>query len=374
MTKVTGDSAPRIAIFMQDLRAGGAERMMLNLARGLVAVGARPYLVLVRASGDLMPLVPASVPVVDLQRRRTVQAIRVLAAHLRAARPAAVLASQVHVNVAAVIAGRLSRSGVRIVVSERAQTSAHFNSYRSGLVGLAHRAIPWAYRRADGIIAVSRGVADDLATFARLPRGRITVLNNPVVTPDLLELAAAPVDHPWFERGEPPVILGVGRLHPQKDFGTLLHAFARLRQRCHARLVIVGEGDERRFLESLAAELGVAADVDLPGFTPNPYRFMAHAAVVALSSRWEGSPNVLVEAMACGTPVVATDCPSGPAETLENGRYGALVPMGDPTALADALGRTLDTPLSAEDLVARSRDFEMATASLAYLRVLTVNY
>ena len=200
------------------------------------------------------------------------------------------------------------------------------------------------------------------------------MLNNPVVTPDLLEQAAAPLDHPWFGPDQPPVILGVGRLHPQKDYPTLLRAFAKLRAQRQARLVIIGEGGERPALESLAAELGVDGDVDLPGFTRNPYRFMGRAAIVALSSRWEGSPNILVEAMACGTPVVATDCPSGPAETLENGRYGRLVPMGDPAALADALGRTLDAPPPVDDLIARSRDFEMAAASLAYLRVLTVNY
>ena len=374
MTTAPDESAPRIAVFMHDLRAGGAERMMLNLTRGLVAVGARPYLVLVQATGDLMPLVPDAVPVVDLKRHRTLQAIRALAGHLRTERPTALLASQVHINVAAVVAGLLARSGTRIVVSERAQTSAHRDSYRGGLIGLAHRAIPWAYRRADGIIAVSNGVADDLAAFARLPRNRIDVLNNPVVTPDLLEQAAAPVDHPWFGPDQPPVILGVGRLHPQKDFPTLLRAFARLRQGRDARLVIIGEGGERPALEALAAELGVSADVDLPGFTRNPYRFMARAAIVALSSRWEGSPNVLVEAMACGTPVVATDCPSGPSETLENGRYGRLVPMGDAEALADALGRTLDAPPPVETLTARARDFEMAAASLAYLRVLTLNY
>jgi glycosyltransferase involved in cell wall biosynthesis len=197
------------------------------------------------------------------------------------------------------------------------------------------------YARADGIVTVSEGAGNDVAHVTGLPRSRVVVIRNPVIRPQLFARAAEGVTHPWLAGGGPPVILGVGRLHRIKDFGTLIEAFSLVRAQRKARLVILGEGPERPALQRLARKLGVAADVDLPGVVANPYPEMRCAKVLALTSRFDALPAVLVEALALGTPIVATDCPSGPAEILRGGRYGELVPVGDPAGVAAAIMRVL---------------------------------
>jgi glycosyltransferase involved in cell wall biosynthesis len=208
----------------------------------------------------------------------------------------------------------------------------------------------------------------------------LDVIYNPVWTTDLGARAAAPIADPWFAADAPPVILGVGRLVKQKDFPTLVHAFALVRKRRCARLVVLGSAlDEgktharRRELNGLAAELGVAADVRFPGSVPDALPYMARAAVFVLSSRYEGFGNVLVEALACGTPVVSTDCPSGPAEILDGGRYGVLVPVGDIERMAAAIGDALDRSPAKEQLRARARSFARDVAAERYLRALLGN-
>ena len=233
--------------------------------------------------------------------------------------------------------------------------------------------MPWLmkifYPRADGVVAVSKGVADDLARVIKLPRQRITVIYNPVVTPELLQKAQEPIDRPWFRPGEPPVILGVGRLTRAKDFPTLIRAFALVRKEHPARLIILGDGEERHELEELSRKLGIAGDVDMPGFVDNPFSYMRRSAVFVLSSAWEGFGNVLVEAMACGCPVISTDCPSGPVEILENGKYGKIVAVGDAVELAAAMAATLDAPKS-PNVAQRAQNFGVEQAVERYLKVL----
>jgi glycosyltransferase involved in cell wall biosynthesis len=180
---------------------------------------------------------------------------------------------------------------------------------------------------------------------AGLPRDRIQVILNPVVSEETLQKAKAPVEHPWFSNGGAPVVLAIGRMTEQKDFPNLLRALALLVQRRPARVLILGEGEDRPALEALAKELNLGPDVlDMPGFVENPYAYMARCDVLAMSSRWEGLPTVLIEGLACGASIVSTACPSGPDEILEDGRYGRLVPVNDSAALADALAQTLDAP------------------------------
>jgi len=205
---------------------------------------------------------------------------------------------------------------------------------------LARTCYPWAAR----VVAVSRGAADDLARTSGFPREQIHVIYNPVITPSVVALARQKPGHPWLACPGPPVILGVGRLTRQKDFPTLLRAFAEVRRVRPARLIILGEGEERAALEALAGELGVANDVMLPGFITDAVTYMAASALFVLSSAWEGLPTVLIEALAAGTRVVSTDCPSGPREILQDGRLGALVPVGDVIALAEAMRQALDQP------------------------------
>jgi glycosyltransferase involved in cell wall biosynthesis len=205
------------------------------------------------------------------------------------------------------------------------------------------RFYPWA----DGIIVVSNGVRDDMARVTKIPSERITVIYNPsVVRDEVWEKAQAPLDHPWLKPGQPPVIIAVGRLQIQKDYPTLFSAFAQVRKRLPARLLILGEGRERGSLEELVRKLGLENDVSMPGFVMNPYAYMARASLFVLSSRWEGLPTVLIEALCCGTSVVSTDCPSGPREILKGGEYGRLVPVGDVDALAQAIEAALGSKAS----------------------------
>jgi glycosyltransferase involved in cell wall biosynthesis len=360
----------RLSIFLQDLGGGGAERMMLNLAEEMVRRGYLVDIVVGRLEGAYASRLPEGVRLIDLGVNRTMATIMPFARYIRKERPVAILSALVHVNVAAVVGRALSFRRPRLVVSERNTISVDVHSDRSPAIVLAHKLVPWLYPRADSIIAVSNGVADDLAAFANLPRNRIKAINNPVVTPELRRLAKQPLDDPWFGADQPPVVLAVGRLAPQKDFETLVAAFALLRKQREARLIILGEGPERQSLETQIASLGLTDDVRLPGFADNPYAYMANAGLLVLSSRWEGSPNVLAEALACGTPAVSTDCPSGPRETLLDGRLGHIVPMGDAEKLAEAMRETLASPPPRDALLARADDFTVEHATDAYLQEL----
>ena len=230
---------------------------------------------------------------------------------------------------------------------------------------------------ADAIVAVSHGVAEDLADVTGLPRETISVIYNPVVDDRLAQLAAAPLEHPWFRTSGPPVLLAVGRLAPQKDYPTLIEAFARVRAKRAVRLLILGDAKnaqdmarERATLMQIAARKNVADDLELAGFAANPAAYMAHAALLVLSSRHEGLGNVLIEALACGCPVVSTDCPHGPAEILGQGIYGRLVPVGDSEAMAAAILATLDEPPDRERLRVRGAEFTVERAVDAYLDLL----
>ena len=332
----------RLAVFLPGLYGGGAERTMLKLAGGIARRGYEVDLVLVRAEGPYLVEVPAGVRLVDLRAMRSIVSVAALVRYLRREQPVALL-SGLFTNVIALWAGRLARTGTRVVVTERntlSRTTEHFAS------DMRMRLLPWLiarfYRWADGIVAVSCAVADDLARVTGIPRERIRVIYNPVVTPDLWVQARAPLCHTWFEPAEPPVVLAVGRLTAQKDHATLIRAFARVRTNRRVRLLILGEGEERPVLEALVEQLRLTQDVSLPGFVPNPYPYMRQASVFVLSSRWEGLPGVLIEALCCGLPVISTDCPGGSREILAGGEYGCLVPPGDAGAMAGAIEAALD--------------------------------
>jgi glycosyltransferase involved in cell wall biosynthesis len=336
---------PRVALFLPGLYEGGAERVILNLA---TAIAARNYpvdLVLARAEGPYMPQVPASVRLIDLNVPRVLGSVPALTRYLRREQPAALL-SALFTNLIALWARRLGGVPQRLVISEHNTLSSVVSNQGELIWQWYPKLAGWFYPWADCIVAVSNGIADDLARTTTIPRERIQVVYNPVITSDLLQKSQQPVDHPWFNSSEVPVIVAAGRLMPQKGFDTLLRAFSLLRKDRPARLLIMGEGDLRPSLESLTRELGMQEDVSLAGFVQNPYPYMARAAAFALSSRWEGLPTVLIEALYLGTPIVATDCAAGTREILRNGRYGRMVPVDAPFELSEALKETLDTPSS----------------------------
>ena len=336
-------SKKRLAIFLPGLYDGGAERTLLNLAKGIAAKGFPVDLVLARAEGPYMAEIPDLVRVIDLKAARVLMCLPALIRYLRSEQPAALLAT-LYANIVAVWARRITDIPGRVVLNEQNTLTSVSNGENDLRWKLYPALAKWFYPWADAVTAVSKGVADDLTQAARLSPNQVQVIYNPIVTPDLLKKSAAPLEHPWFRSGEPPVILGVGRLTAQKGFEILIEAFAQVRKSQQARLLILGEGEERPMLEALIKQLGLDQDVDLPGFVLNPYPYMAHASLFVLSSRWEGLPTVLVEAMSLRTPVIATDCPSGPQEILRGGQYGQLVPVDNPEALALAIHTALANP------------------------------
>ncbi len=361
---------PRIAVLISFSGAGGVERMVLNLVEEFARRGYGVDLLLIRAEGEHLRELPEGVNVIRLGVKHTLASVLPLARWLHRNRPPVLLVAKDRAGRAALWARRLAGVDTRIAIRLGTNLSAALAG--RGWLKRVTRTLPmrWSYRMAERIIAVSHGVAKDTARITGLPPGRISVAHNPVITPRLLALAEAPLDHPWLAEGEAPVILGAGRLTRQKDFPTLIRAFAQARAQRPCRLIILGDGGQRDELLAQAAELGVANDVDLPGFAANPYAWMRQAGLFVLSSRWEGSPNVLTEAMACGTPVVSTDCPSGPRETLQDGRFGPLVPMGDADALGQAIIDTLANPPSAETIQAAVTDFAVAHSADEYLDIL----
>jgi glycosyltransferase involved in cell wall biosynthesis len=315
---------------------------MVRLAAALAAREFSVDLVVGKAVGPLLNAVPADVRVVDLNARRVLASLPPLVRYLRTEAPAVLLAALTHANVVAITAARMAGRRTRVVVSEQNTISQFARNADLRRDRLTPRAARWTYGKADAVVAVSQGAADDLLRTTRVPEERVHVIPNPIVAPEIFERAREHIDDPWFDSGEPPVVLALGRLAPQKDFPTLIHAFALARRMLPARLLILGEGSERARLEALVRRLGLQDDVLLPGLAANPYPYVAGSSLLVLSSAFEGLPAVLVEALALGTPVVSTDCESGPREILDGGRYGRLVPLGDVQALAENVASVLE--------------------------------
>jgi glycosyltransferase involved in cell wall biosynthesis len=343
---------------------------MATLANGLSRGGHAVDLVCVRARGPFLREVDPDVRIVDLGASKSILAAAPLIRYLRATRPTALLSTLVNVNLAAALARTASPVSVRFVARETTHASVDnrtgwLGDYR--LVALLRR---WTYRQADHIVAPSQGVARDLVLHVGVPRSRITVIANPLDLDRIDRAAMEPAPH--FEalpRGT-RVVLSVGRLSAEKDLGTLVRAFARVHDRTPTALVLLGDGDERRRLERLAVDLGVSSALLMPGFVDNPFAYLKRASVFVLSSRYEGMPNTLLQALATGTPVVSTDCPSGPRELLDDGRWGRLVPVGDHEAMAQALADALDGRVATAPRAIIAERFGLDTIVEQYRRVL----
>lgn len=359
----------RISFFLPALYGGGAERVTVNLLKGMVQQGVACDLVLASAEGPYLNQVPAQVRVVDLAAGRVIKAILPLSKYLQQEQPQALVSHLNHANVVAILAKELVKTQTRLVVVEHNTLSVDRGKvWRGKLIPPLMKLL---YPRADRVICVSQGVAQDLQTYLQMAPEKISVIYNPVVDDVLLAKASEPLEHPWFDRDAPPVFLGVGRLSAQKDFLTLIQAFALLRKKQFARLMILGEGENRSELETAIATLGIHEDVALPGFVVNPYAYMSRASAFVLSSRWEGLPTVLIEALACGCRVVATDCPSGAKEILAAGVYGTLVSVGDVVEMSQAMQQMLDNPTNRDQLIQRAMDFTIDRVVPEYLTLLS---
>ncbi len=340
----------RLLCLLPDLNGGGAERMMLYLARGLARTRWDITLALGLKRGPYLPLVPDDIRFLELGRSRGRTAVLDVARLLHEGRYDLCF-SMVSMNLAAVLARALAHDPVRLVLGARNHYSRSLPAEASA-ARLKMLAIRVLYPRADLVIGVSEGVADDLVTHFGIPRAKVRAIHNPIDLERVHSQAAAPLDDPWFASDAGiPVLLAVGKLQAAKGYPDLIEAFRTVRAARPARLVILGQGPDREALEAQVARAGLGQDVRFLGFDANPYRWLARAAVFVHAAHWEGFPNVLVEAMACGAPVVSTDCPSGPAEIITDGRDGFLVPVGDTAAHA---ARTLAL-LGDPDLRARIR-------------------
>lgn len=359
----------RVAVLLPDLCGGGAERVAVNLANSFARRGYKVDMVLLLATGEFLVDLRPEIRVMDLQVKRLRGAIMPLMRYLRQARPDALLANMWPLTVIALWARTLARAPTRVVVAEHTTWSR--DAIASSVFGRwwvrtsMHRVFP----QADGIVAVSRGAADDLALFANLDRNAITVIYNPVVG-DELPLASGPIAPADWWSGAHHRVLAVGNLHPIKDYATLLAAFAQLRQRVDARLLILGEGSCRSALEEQARQLGIEGSLFLPGFARDPSPYFRHADLHVLSSMGEGFGNVIVEALAVGTPVVSTDCPSGPREILCDGKFGQLVPVGIASEMAAAMAESLAVQHDTAALMERAQDFSIDKAVDKYLQLL----
>lgn len=357
----------RIALFLPSQRlGGGAERVMLNLAQGLALRGVPVDIVHVNAAGPFFDQLPGEVRLISLNARHTRSSLPALLRYLRRVRPAVMVANLLSGSILALMAKKALFGRVPVVVRYSHTFSMRYaEAGRKGRICMQLAKRLW--RSADALVAVSRGAAQDLERSVPGIASRLQTIANPVVWPDHLKRASEPVEHPWFGDRKAPVILSVGRLVPQKNHANLLRAFAELLKSRPAKLVILGEGPLRPRLQDLARRLGLVQAVDFPGFRSNPFPFMAKASAFVLSSDHEALPLALIEALACGTPVVSTDCPHGPREILEGGKWGRLVPARDERALAKAILDTLEHPIAAEALRARANFYSVQAGTDRYL-------
>lgn len=365
-----GKRKPDLAIFIPSFGDGGVERMLVNLSQGLTKRTVIVDFLMSRAEGPYISSLPLAVRLVELGVSHPIKILRPLVGYLRQAQPEVLLTAKDGATRVAILARRKAGVSTRVVVRAGTTVSGRVKGRNPIKKWRSFRTLRKLYPQADTIIAVSQGVAQDVARNTGIPLQQIRVVPNPVVTPELRRLAQEPVVHPWFAKDSPPIILGVGGFRRAKDFPTLLRAFARVRRETPARLVILGKGRQRSRLEALAEKLGVKKDFSLPGFVTNPYAFMARSDLFVLSSLWEGSPNALTEALAVGTPVVATDCESGSREVLQGGLYGPLVPVGNVEALAEAMLETLENPLDSRFLQSAVGRYTIEASTDLYLSAL----
>ncbi len=362
----------RVALLLQRLGDGGVERCFLNLARGFAAHGidADLYLHEIAAEG-LLETSPGA-RLVRLRGRSPTERRTELANALRESKTDTVLtAKEEDFRLISAVVRGLEQAPRSVMVASLDYTGQLLGR-QAGVFRRwqRYRQVRKLFGPADQVFCVSAGVAQDMARILRRPLSDLPVLPNPVVTPELDTLSRVPVQHRWLEPGQPPLILGVGRLSRIKNFALLLRAFAKARREMVMHLMILGEGKQRQELQGLADRLGITRDVAFPGFQSNPYPYMRGADLFVLSSSWEGFGNVLVEAMACETPAVSTDCRSGPSQILQGGRFGKLVPVGDDDALASAILTSLRQPPSAELLMQAVLPYTLENSVLAYLRAL----
>ena len=377
LVRIAGVRA-KVTLFSPSMGGGGAEKMLRRLATGFSQAGLTVDLVLANAVGPNLDGMPSGVRVIDLHCPRLLSSIEPLVRYLSVERPQALISTLTDANIVAIWARAMVPRPPQLIVREANTLSVASSQSRD----LRDRFLPFLartfYRRADAVVAVSKGVAEDLIKHVGVPRGLVRVIYNPTFDGEIIRLMREEVDHPWFGDGGPPVLLSVGRLTPQKRFDTLVRAISMASRKRPLRAIVLGDGEERDRLQSLSRELGLSDYISFPGFVSNPYAFMAKANLYVMCSAWEGFPNTLVEAMACGLPVVSTDCPSGPREIIGScasgsGSVGTLVPIDYPSALSEAILRELVLDHDRACLQRQARRFSAERAVRSYIDLMRVS-
>jgi glycosyltransferase involved in cell wall biosynthesis len=364
-------SAPatkHVCIFPDRLDNGGVGRYAINLTEALLAQGARVDLFVTATTGELFSQRPKEARLF-VGGGSTKKSIAPFFKYVRSERPQLLITANPYIDIVGVVVNRLAGQVSQQAITIHTARSADDMSGKKNLKKVYEVFCRLLYPQAAHIVAVSNAVAKDTTHFFKLHKP-VKVIYNPAVTPSLYSKSEATINHPFFKHKQAPVLLAIGRMTAQKDFPTLLRTFAQVRQERPAKLLILGDGEDRGRLETLANGLDLGDDLSMPGFVDNPYPFIKNADALVSSSAWEGLPTVLIEALALGTPVVATDCPGGSGEILEGGKYGQLVAMNDPNALAQAILTTLTKPQDTARLEARGRVFSMEAAAKAYLTLL----
>jgi glycosyltransferase involved in cell wall biosynthesis len=337
----------KITVFLESLGGGGAEQAVVTLMNAFVDRGYEVELVLCKSGGVLQKQLSGDIMLVEFHSANLYFCFPKLVSFLRDKNPQTLLTTLDLASAITLLARRVASAQTRVVIRIANTVSVQKRTFFKKKMERFLLSIIYAW--ADDIVAVAKGVADDLAAYTGIPRDRIRHIYNPVITPRLMKMIEQPLQHPWFQDGQVPVILGVGRLTRQKGFENLILAFSKIYLKYPSRLMILGEGEQRDALEALSAMLGLTGVLSMPGFVNNPFPYMKKAAVFVLSSEWEGLPAVLIQALACGCPSVSTDCPSGPSEILDQGRYGILVPVGDVNAMSAAIKSALTKPIPMPD-------------------------
>ncbi|MEM9164416.1 MAG: glycosyltransferase [Cyanobacteria bacterium P01_F01_bin.4] len=352
-----------IAIYLDSLQGYGADKILLKIANGLVTQGLLVDLILSKTSVGNPPGIDPSIRVVDLKGSRftPVKNVVSLATYLKHRQPD-VLFSSIHFNnIVATAALKLSGIRCKLVLRQANTLQEQFKDYPTAVSKILHLLTRLSYQQADVVVSQCRAMVSDLTEFMKVDEAKIQIIYNPTITSDIFEKSRGSIQHRWLVAGRScPVILSVGRLKPQKDFATLLRAFKKLKQEhsANAKLIILGEGPLRPYLEALAAELSIREDVDFIGFHGNPYAFMSATDVYVSSSRYEGLPNALIEALYLGKRVVATACMGGTAEILKYGQYGRLVPVSSPDVMANSIAESLVSPNQAKPDATKEFDHE----------------
>ncbi len=359
-----------IAIVLPDLCGGGAERVSLSLAREFLQRSLGVTFVLMRQEGELLERLPDGAKVINLNASRVREVPAAFTRYLRKERPDAVIANMWPLTVMCIAGHWMAGSRARIILCDHCILSAQYAGRGPFHRALLRSSLATAYRLADRRIAVSAGVADDLSTLSAIARHKFDVIHNPTPSPGTPYARSEKIALEQWGKQRARRILTVGSLKAGKNHTLLIRAFAQLAQTVEVRLMLLGEGSLRGEIEAAARAEGIADKVVMPGFFPDPTPFYRSADLFVLSSDYEGFGNVIVEALACGTPVVSTDCPSGPAEILENGRFGRLVPVEDADALADAMREALSCEPDREALRVRAAEFSPEIAANKYLGLL----